>query len=211
MPYLEFEHETKPLGPGVLTIGSGSEAAWRIPGRDLAPLHAIVTLEKGGYALVAAGSPQATIYVNGVEAAGGRGIVRYGDAVRLGRAEFRFIQLASGNDGRGGYLREMRRGRSYKLGDFTEIGRDPRCGDRDRTRIRDKCQRLLRRAKAIRVPRHPQRGDRARRRGCCGAGAGGACERSWRRLRRTRGAPRLTLTNTSTTSRSPPRGLARES
>ena len=128
MPYLEFEHQTKPLGPGVLTIGSGSEAAWRIMGRDLAALHAIVTLEKGGYALVAAGTPQATIFVNGVEVSDGRGVVRYGDALRLGRAEFRFTQLASGNDGRGGYLREMRRGRSYKLADFTEIGRDPRCG-----------------------------------------------------------------------------------
>jgi predicted component of type VI protein secretion system len=128
MPYLEFEHQTKPLGPGVLTIGSGSEAAWRITNRDLAALHAIVTLEKGGYALVAAANPQAAIYVNGVEAPNGRGVVRYGDALRLGRAEFRFTQLASGNDGRVGYLREMRRGRSYKLGDFTEIGRDPRCG-----------------------------------------------------------------------------------
>ena len=128
MPYLEFEHQTKPLGPGVLTIGSGSEAAWRITGRELAGLHAIVTLEKGGYALVAAANPQASIHINGVEVTDGRGVVRYGDALRLGRAEFKFRQLASGSAGQGGYLREMRRGRSYKLGDFTEIGRDPRCG-----------------------------------------------------------------------------------
>ena len=128
MPYLEFEHQTRPLGPGVLTIGSGSEAAWRITGRELAPLHAVVTIEKGGYALVAAANPQATIHVNGVEVPDGRGIVRYGDQLRLGKAEFRFRQLASGNAGQSGYLREMRRGRSYKLADFTEIGRDPRCG-----------------------------------------------------------------------------------
>ena len=128
MPYLEFEHHTKPLGPGVLTIGSGSEAAWRILDRDLAPLHALVTLEKGGYALVAVGSPQATIHVNGIEVADGRSVVRFGDRLRLGRAEFRFTQLASGNAGKDGYLREMRRGRSYHLGEFTEIGRDPRCG-----------------------------------------------------------------------------------
>ena len=128
MPYLEFEHQTKSLGPGVLTIGSGSEAAWRISGRELTALHAIVTLEKGGYALVAAANPQATIHINGVEVTDGRGVVHYGDALRLGRAEFRFRQLASGNAGQAGYLREMRRGRSYKLADFTEIGRDPRCG-----------------------------------------------------------------------------------
>jgi predicted component of type VI protein secretion system len=128
MPYLEFEHQSKPLGPGVLTVGSGSEAAWRIHGRDLAALHAIITLEKGGYALVAAAVPDAAIHVNGVEISDGRGVVRYGDRLRLGRAEFRFTQLASGNDGQGGFLREKRRGRSYHLGDFTEIGRDPRCG-----------------------------------------------------------------------------------
>ena len=128
MPYLEFEHQTKPLGPGVLTIGSGSEAAWRIHGRDLAPLHAIVTLEKGGYALVAAAAPEATIRVNGVEVTEGRAVVRFGDKLRLGRAEFRFTQLAGGAASQDGYLREMRRGRSYHLGEFTEIGRDPRCG-----------------------------------------------------------------------------------
>ena len=128
MPYLEFEHQSKSLGPGVLTIGSGSEAAWRIHGRDLAPLHAFITLEKGGYALVAAATPEAMIKVNGVEAAEGRSVVRYGDRLRLGRAEFRFTQLQSGSDNQSGYLREMRRGRSYRLGEFTEIGRDPRCG-----------------------------------------------------------------------------------
>ena len=128
MPYLEFEHQSKSLGPGVLTIGSGSEAAWRIHGRDLAPLHAVVTVEKGGYALVAAGSPDARILVNGVEVAEPRAVVRYGDRLRLGRAEFRFTQLASGSDSHSGYLREMRRGRSYRLAEFTEIGRDPRCG-----------------------------------------------------------------------------------
>jgi predicted component of type VI protein secretion system len=128
MPYLEFEHQSKPLGPGVLTIGSGSEAAWRIQGRDLAGLHAIITLEKGGYALVAAGTPEASIKVNGIDATEGRAVMRFGDKLRLGRAEFRFKQLATANDGHTGYLREMRRGRSYRLGDFTEIGRDPRCG-----------------------------------------------------------------------------------
>lgn len=128
MPYLEFEHQSKPLGPGVLTIGSGSEAAWRIQGRDLAGLHAIVTMEKGGYALFASGTAEASIFVNDAEASGGRAVVRYGDTVRLGRAIFRFKQLATGNDGRGGYLREKRRGRSYRLAEFTEIGRDPRCG-----------------------------------------------------------------------------------
>jgi len=88
----------------------------------------MITLEKGGYALVAAGSPEAAIHVNGIEVTDGRSVIRFGDRVRLGRAEFRFTQLAIGNDGQGGFLREMRRGGSYRLGEFTEIGRDPRCG-----------------------------------------------------------------------------------
>jgi predicted component of type VI protein secretion system len=128
MPYIEFEHQTRSLGPGVLIIGSGTEAGWRILGRDLAPVHAVVTVERGGYALFVSGAPEAVIHVNGEEVADGRASVRYGDRVRLGKAEFRYLQLARGNDGRGGYLREMRRGRSYHLGDFTEIGRDPKCG-----------------------------------------------------------------------------------
>jgi predicted component of type VI protein secretion system len=128
MPYIEHEHQSRSLGPGVLTIGSGTEAGWRILGRDLAPVHAVVTVEKGGYALFVSGTPEATIFVNGDEVADGKVHVRYGDRVRLGKAEFRYLQLARGNDGRGGYLREMRRGRSYHLGDFTEIGRDPKCG-----------------------------------------------------------------------------------
>src|SRR5688572_19457835 len=98
MPYLEFEHQSRSLGPGVLTIGSGSEAAWRIHGRDLAPLHAVITVEKGGYALVAAGAAEASIHVNGVEVTDGRAVVRYGDKFRLGRAEFRFTQLQIGSD-----------------------------------------------------------------------------------------------------------------
>jgi predicted component of type VI protein secretion system len=128
MPYIEFEHQSRSLGPGVLIIGSGTEAGWRILGRDLAPVHAVVTVERGGYALFVSGAPEAAIFLNGEEVAEGRASVRYGDRVRLGKAEFRYLQLARGNDGRGGYLREMRRGRSYHLGDFTEIGRDPKCG-----------------------------------------------------------------------------------
>lgn len=128
MPYIEYEHQSRSLGPGVLTIGSGTEAGWRILGRDLAPVHAVVTVEKGGYALFVSGTPEATIFLNGEEVADGRVNVRFGDRVRLGKAEFRYLQLARGNDGRGGYLREMRRGRSYHLSEFTEIGRDPKCG-----------------------------------------------------------------------------------
>ena len=50
MPYLEYDHQTRALGPGVLSIGSGTESSWRIVGRDLMPLHAIITLLRDGHA-----------------------------------------------------------------------------------------------------------------------------------------------------------------
>ena len=53
MPYLEYDHQTRALGPGVLSIGSGTEASWRIIGRDLMPLHAIVTLLRDGQVMLA--------------------------------------------------------------------------------------------------------------------------------------------------------------
>ena len=128
MPYLEFEDQRRALGPGVLTIGSGTEAAWRIHGHDLLPLHALITLERGGEAIVARGSSSAAIVVNGVELSEGKGTLHYGDTLRLAGAEFRYVQTAN-RDGaaRQGFLRDMRRGRVYRLPQHAELGRDPRC------------------------------------------------------------------------------------
>jgi predicted component of type VI protein secretion system len=128
VPYLEFEAQRRALGPGVLTIGSGTEAAWRIHGHDLLPLHALVTLERSGAAMVARGSSSATLLINGVEQPEGKGTLRYGDTLRLGSAEFRYSQTAHrAGEARQGYLRDMRRGRVYRLAQHAELGRDPRC------------------------------------------------------------------------------------
>ena len=129
MPYLEFEHQLRALGPGVLTIGSGTEAIWRIQGRDLLPLHAIVTQQRDGHAHIVRGSALAAIYVNDRELEEGRGVLNFGDRVRLATAEFIYRQTARHGEPAPseGFLRDTRRGRVYKLATYNEIGRDPKC------------------------------------------------------------------------------------
>jgi predicted component of type VI protein secretion system len=128
MPYLEFEYQKRAIGPGVLTIGSGAEAGWRIFDHDLVPLHAIVTVERDGRLSVERGAPNAALFVNGAEVEGDRGLLRFGDTVRLGSADFRYLQHAHETGAaHEGYLHDTRRGRLYKLGGVTEIGRDIKC------------------------------------------------------------------------------------
>ena len=127
MPYLEFEHQLRPIGPGVLTIGSGTEAAWRIHGRDLAPLHAILSPLRDGTVVVTRSAPYAPITINGVELVDARGILAFGDRLHLGRSEFIYRQVARATPSREGFLRDTRRGRVYKLAGTLEIGRDSKC------------------------------------------------------------------------------------
>lgn len=129
MPYLEYDHQTRALGHGVLSIGSGTEASWRIVGRDLMPLHAIVTMHRDGTAHVERGTVVASITVNGVEREDGRATLNFGDVLQIGTAKFTYRQFASDEitGSRPGYLHDTRRGRVYVLMDVTEIGRDVKC------------------------------------------------------------------------------------
>lgn len=127
MPYLEFEGQSRPLGPGVLTIGSGTEAIWRLLGRELLPIHAVFTMERDGGALLTKGAPHAAIWINDVELEDRLAYLRYGDRIRLGYAEFRYRQFASAEHP-DAYLHDTRRGRLYKLdAPLTPIGRDIAC------------------------------------------------------------------------------------
>ena len=127
MPYLEYDHQLRPVGPGVLTIGSGPEAGWRIIGRDLAPVHVIMTPQRDGRALVIRGTPEATIYVGGKEIADGRAILSLGDTLRIGSAEFAYRHAEGQGAGREGYLRDLGRARLFALRPVTQIGRDLSC------------------------------------------------------------------------------------
>src|SRR5579883_2050510 len=119
MPYIELEGEVRALGPGVLTVGSGPEAGWRIQGRGLEPVHLMLSLETGGRALLIRPSPSAAVAINGVEMAPPRTLLDFGDRIAAGTAELRYRRL-----GPGGYLRDVRRGRLYQLHERSTIGRD---------------------------------------------------------------------------------------
>ncbi|HVE78063.1 MAG TPA: FHA domain-containing protein [Gemmatimonadaceae bacterium] len=127
MPYLEFEQEIRPLGPGVLTIGSGTEAQWRVTGHDLAPLHAVLTVDREGHVIVVRGAPAVPVVVNGRDVDGPRTRIAYGDVLQLGSARFTYLQYAKRAVDREAYLHDTRRGRLYKLTDVIEIGRDVKC------------------------------------------------------------------------------------
>lgn len=129
MPYLEYGQQTRSLGPGVLTIGSGTEAGWRILDHDLLPVHVIIAPERNGRVLVVRGAPGAAVSVNGEELEETRRELHYGDVLRLGTgAELRYRQTLAGATGAvDGFLHDTRRGRVYRLGEVTEIGRDLKC------------------------------------------------------------------------------------
>jgi predicted component of type VI protein secretion system len=126
MPFVEFENRTRSVGPGVLTIGSAPEAGWRVTGRGLEPLHAILSAEGAGRARIVAGGPAAVILVNGKELIEGKGVLQFGDVFALGTATFKYRQLAT--DGTASaYLRDVRKDRLYQLGVRDTIGRDHTC------------------------------------------------------------------------------------
>lgn len=127
MPYLEFQNDTRTLGPGVLTIGSGTEAAWRIRDHDLLPVHAIVAPASGGDALISCARSGATVSVNGVEIKAGEHRIRFNDVIQLNSARLVYRQVVHEGISDVGFLRDVRRNRAYKLSHNTTIGRDAIC------------------------------------------------------------------------------------
>ncbi len=128
MGYVEFEGDVRPLGPGVLTIGSAPGAGWRILGHGLEPVHLLLSVETGGRALLIRGAPGSVMRVNGVELTVPRALLSFGDRVQAGTAELRYRRMPSGPEtSPDAYLRDTRRGRLYRLHDRNTIGRDPGC------------------------------------------------------------------------------------
>jgi hypothetical protein len=125
MAYVEFEGDVRPLGPGVLTVGSAPEAGWRILGRGLEPVHVLLSVETGGRALLIRGAPGSTARINGVELTTPRTLLSFGDRVQVGTVELRYRRLPAGPDtSPAAYLRDTRRGRLYRLRERSTIGRD---------------------------------------------------------------------------------------
>lgn len=129
MSHLIYGDQTRPLGLGVLSIGSGVEASWRIREPDLLRLHALVMSDgsNGGAPTVSRASSEAEVRVNGRLLTGEPHRLLPGDVIVLGSHEFRFESEAPPSvTGTGtGWLRDARRDRVYALGtDTTTIGRE---------------------------------------------------------------------------------------
>jgi predicted component of type VI protein secretion system len=130
MAHLIFGDQTRPLGLGVLSIGSGVEASWRIREPDLLRLHALV-MSDGTYGVptISRATADAEITVNGTVLTGEPHRLQPGDIIVMGAHEFRFASesptpLAGAGTG-SGWLRDARRDRVYALGpDTTTIGRE---------------------------------------------------------------------------------------
>lgn len=128
MPILEYDRHTRPLGPGVLTIGSAPEAGWRVIGHDLAPIHALVTLERDGRAQLARPREDVRILVNGVTMVEPSRFIQAGDAITLGDVTFR-MRPSHRQEGatEAAYVRDMSRGRAWRIVDRLDVGRDLGC------------------------------------------------------------------------------------
>jgi predicted component of type VI protein secretion system len=128
MAHLIFGDQTRPLGLGVLSIGSGVEATWRIREPDLLRLHALV-MSDGSYGVptISRASAEAEITVNGTLLTGEPYRLQPGDVIVMGAHEFHFESEAPPSvTGTGsGWLRDARRDRIYALGqEMTTIGRE---------------------------------------------------------------------------------------
>ena len=132
MAHLIFGDQTRPLGLGVLSIGSGVEASWRIREPDLLRLHALVMSEgsHGGAPTISRATSEADVRVNGGLLSGEPHRLQPGDVIVMGAHEFRFeseAPAATGGTGTG-WLRDARRDRVYGLGqESTTIGREAGC------------------------------------------------------------------------------------
>jgi FHA domain len=125
MPFIQYQGRSRAVGPGVLTIGGGREAGWRIEGKGLLARHALVTLERDGRVTVVGAAPDAPVYVNGERVSLSR-VLAPDDVFVLGEASFKLLEEAPAEaEGEDGFFIDLRRSRVYPLGDGGRIGREP--------------------------------------------------------------------------------------
>lgn len=97
MPFLDLDGEARELAPET-TVGSGAQAAWRIPGKDLGARHFTVNLEGTSGAKVVPASDQNIVVVNSAQVPHTGVALKAGDIICAGGA--RFVFLTNRNDAR---------------------------------------------------------------------------------------------------------------
>jgi pSer/pThr/pTyr-binding forkhead associated (FHA) protein len=96
MPYIQFNDQRFPLTAAELTVGAYDGAALRLPGDD-STLRAVLQVGADGTGIVKRGSPDSTVFVNGVQLGAEPSPLLHGDKLSLGAHELRY-----GDDVKGG-------------------------------------------------------------------------------------------------------------
>lgn len=89
MPYIQFRDQRFPLTAAELTVGAYDGAALRLPGDD-STLKAVLRIGADGTGIVRRGSPDAVVFVNGVQLGVEPSPLLHGDKVGLGSHELRY-------------------------------------------------------------------------------------------------------------------------
>jgi uncharacterized Zn-binding protein involved in type VI secretion len=133
MAFLELDGTPRELGPET-SIGSGSQAAWRVAGKDLAARHFTVHVSSGNSAKVVPASAQHIVIVNGEPVPVQGAAIKTGDIVSAGAAHFVYLnkesdkrpELPSPNGP--AYLVDAQNRRAYPLNRrVVQIGREIGC------------------------------------------------------------------------------------
>ena len=92
MPFLDLDGEVRELAAGDTTVGSGTQAGWRVHNADLAARHFTITVHGTGPAMLRPASAHGIVVVNGRQVPQGGATVAHGDVIAAGGARFRFIE-----------------------------------------------------------------------------------------------------------------------
>ena len=92
MPFLDLDGEVRELAAGDTTVGSGTQAGWRVQNADLAARHFTITVHGTGPAMLRPASAHGIVVVNGRQVPQGGATVAHGDVIAAGGARFRFIE-----------------------------------------------------------------------------------------------------------------------
>jgi predicted component of type VI protein secretion system len=127
MSQLQYGEQRRTIGPGVLSIGSGVEAVWRIREDDLLRLHALVVQDGHGGATLSRATSDAEILINGDLLGRDPHRLHAGDQFQLGAHTFVYATDAvpESTADASAYLRDARRDKVHVVrDDVVTIGRD---------------------------------------------------------------------------------------